>query len=225
MRTLFFLGVRRGTPAFVRRILVIDDHQLFADGLAALLGSLGSDIRVRSAASVEEALELPSGGAAMALVLLDLNLPGLHGEAAFSRIRRAFPDAPLAIVSSEEEPGLALRVLRRGAVGYLPKSTPGRIMTAAVGLLLAGGTYLPPLLLDIAVDPSDEIDAALTERQRAVLLALARGQSTREIAETLGASEATVRVHLSAVLKTLGVTTRAQAAATPTAQRLLATTR
>lgn len=203
----------------MRRILLVDDHRLFADAATALLIKAMPDLRVRVATSCEDALA-QKPGVDFDVVVLDLGLPGIRGEGAFDAIRRRFVDVPILVVSSELDASLAVRLIRRGARGFVPKDTPAPILVAALQLVFAGGTYIPPIILTQTADRSAEFEASVTPRQRAVLLELVRGRPTADIARSLGMSEATVRVHVSAVMKLAGVTTRAELLASALTRRL-----
>lgn len=206
--------------ATMPRLLVVDDHRLFADAATVLLTKSMPELRVRVATRCEEALDSPTG-VAFDAILLDLGLPNLRGEGAFDAIRRRFAGVPIVVVSSEVDPALAVRLLRRGARGYVPKDTPAPILVAALQLVFAGGTYIPPIVLSQTADRSAEFEASMTPRQRAVLIELVRGRATADIAQVLGLSEATVRVHVSAVMKLAGVTTRAQLLSSALTRRLV----
>ncbi len=200
-------------------ILVVDDHRLFADAIASVLTGLGRGGRVQSCASAEEALGLLTGGLSVALVLLDLGLPGLRGIDAFRAIAKAAPEAPVVILTGAEPSADMHRMLREGARGVVHKRASAPELLTILNVVLAGGTHVPIELLGIA-SSEDEDEDPLTDRQREVLVLLARGASNKEIADRLGIAEATVRVHVSSVLRTLGVENRTQAATSALARRL-----
>ena len=103
-------------------------------------------------------------------------------------------------------------VLDRGALGFIPKSSPNRVMLGALQLILSGGRYLPPGLFSAAaMVPASGLDLKLTERQRDVLRLIVQGQSNKQICRELGLAEPTVKIHVTAILRALQVTSRAQA--------------
>ena len=197
-------------------VLLVDDHALFRSGMRMLLSDLDESVDFVEAASVEEI------GADLRpdLVLLDLNLRGVSGAGAFARVRELLPEATVVALSGEEDPVLIRGVIEDGAAGFIPKaSTPG-VMIGALRLVLAGGVYLPPAVLG-APSPStaragrepDRGDAlsALTPRQLDALLLAVRGKSNKRIARELDLSEGTVKQHLSAAFRVLGVSNRTEA--------------
>jgi DNA-binding NarL/FixJ family response regulator len=203
---------RRGT------VLLVDDHRLFADAIATVLGRLDRDLRVVPCASAEDALERLANGPKPDLVLLDLGLPGLRGIHAFRALAAAAPGAPIVIVTASDPTPEMHRMVREGARGVVHKRASAAELLAVLRVVRAGGTHVPAELLAVATtDQADE----LTDRQRDVLVLLAGGASNKEIADRLGIAEATVRVHVSSVLRTLGVENRTQAATSAVARRLV----
>lgn len=201
------------------RILLIDDHRLFAEALVGVLGGLGDgEPRVEHCASAEEALAVLDRGARFDLVLLDLGLPKLRGREAFAAIQARAPNTPVVIVTASEPSAELHALVRDGARGVVHKGARTAELLSVLRFVLEGGTHVPPELLRVPA-PADE--PALTPRQREVLEMLARGASNKDIANTLGISEATVRVHVSCVLRELGVENRTQAATSAYARRLV----
>lgn len=192
------------------RILLVDDHTLFSDSLAGVLQRLGEQVEVEQAATCERALEVLGHEKAVPfdLVLLDLGLPGLHGTAAFRAIKNVAGDTALVIVTGKEAGPEALELLRAGARGYAHKRVSSDELVSVLRFVLDGGTYIPQVVLE----SPDVGEASLTPRQREVLGLLARGVCNKDIAATLGISAATVRVHVSSVMRALGVENRTQAA-------------
>ncbi len=199
------------------RILLVDDHGLFADALAGVLARLGEHVAVVSARTCEEALETLKGPGTFDLVLLDLGLPGLKGRLAFEAVQKDARGAAVVIVTSAEPTAETLSFLRAGARGYVHKRSSSDELLAVLRFVLAGGTHIPAAVLDARRDGEQ---VSLTPRQREVLTLLARGNSNREIAQALGISEATVRVHVSSVLRALDVESRTQAATSSLGRQL-----
>jgi DNA-binding NarL/FixJ family response regulator len=200
------------------RILVIEDHSLFADALAGVLRRLATKVSIRAAASAEIALEELTGEEKFDLVLLDLGLPGLRGRAAFDAVKAHARGAPIVIVSSVEPTAETRELMRAGARGYVHKRATGDELVSVLRFVVDGGTQIPSALLNA---PESKGEILLTPRQREVLTLLAKGSSNREIAQELKISEATVRVHVSSVMRVLDVENRTQAATTPYARRLV----
>jgi two-component system, NarL family, nitrate/nitrite response regulator NarL len=200
------------------KLLIVDDHPLFRDGLAALLQQASVDNIVVQATSAEEALQLVDEQIIDA-VFMDLVMPGLCGEPAIREFARRHPDVPVIVLSSSENPSDVRRVLNAGASGYIPKSATAQTVVSALTLVLSGNIYVPPLLVSAATRAADSAAnggqrslTQLTDRQVDVLKYLRDGLSNKEISANLGIAEKTVKVHIAAIFKTLNVVNRTQAA-------------
>ena len=198
-----------GTPP---RVLIADDHPLYCDALQAVVPQAcpGADIGV--AASQEEVLAAVTGGRPFNLVLLDLNLPGAVGLSCLIALRRVAPATPIVVVSAVGDPKIMQDAIMAGASAFIPKSAPSQVLINALKVILAGGTYMPTGILSAlrnadAAAGRDE----LTLRQRRVLELLSTGLSNKRIARELAISEITVKAHVSAIFRKLGVTNRMQA--------------
>jgi DNA-binding NarL/FixJ family response regulator len=199
------------------KILVIDDHPLVSDALRHLASRLGPATEVLAAGRCEAGFELAERHADLDLVLLDFHLPGLAGAPAVKEWRRRFPGLPVVVVSSSEEQSAVLASMAAGAAGFIPKSSPSEVLLSALDLVLAGGRYLPPQALGPdgprARETLPSVDnLGLTPRQVDVLRLVAQGKPNKLICRELGLAERTVKAHLSAVFRALGVTSRTQAA-------------
>jgi two-component system nitrate/nitrite response regulator NarL len=185
-------------------------------------------------AAISEAGDFPSAWAAAALrpdlIMSDLGMPGASAPDGIAGLMKAAPGVPVLVVTANEEDGLLLALFDLGIAGFIPKSSPGRIIEAAIRLILAGGRYLPDRVIELAsarnglappparTRPSSSGAARLTARQIDVIEAMAQGRTNKEIAREFGISPATVKAHAMAAFMTLGVSTRAEAVAR--AQRL-----
>lgn len=199
------------------RILLIDDHALFREGLKFLLCDLADDLEFVEAGSCEAALAC---GEDVGIALLDLQLPETSGLDALQMIRENLPDTAVVVLSSDDRPEIARAAIEAGAAGFIPKSSSRNLLIAALQLVLAGGCYLPPHLLDAShasatsgrhrssvQTPLDH----LSERQREVLMGAVRGKPNKVIARDLDITEGTVKAHMSASFRALGVTNRTEA--------------
>jgi DNA-binding NarL/FixJ family response regulator len=147
------------------------------------------------------------------LVLLDLGLRGCAGIASLTLFRDACPEVPVVVLSASEERATVTAALAAGAAGYLPKTSPIPVISAALQLVAAGGRYVPPQALELEPDGErDEQRVPLTERQQDVLRLIAKGLANKEIARHLNIARDTVKQHTRAVYAALGVAGRAQAA-------------
>lgn len=187
-------------------VLIVDDHPLIHETLGSAVRAVLPNARVGDAFSLKGALEaartLPEG----ALVLLDLGLPDGNGIDVLRTFRKAHPKLRVAIVSATEASVLVAAALKAGAIGYIPKTSTPDMIVAALGVIVAGGTYIPKQVM-----PEVGNAPALTARQREVLQLLAKGASNRDIARTLGIADNTAKQHTHAVFQALNVTSRAQA--------------
>ena len=210
------------------KILLVDDHPLFREGLALLLERLQLGIELLQAGSCEEAMPICDANVDIGLVLLDLNLSGMHGFEGLVEVRSLHPGMPVVVMSSEEDPATVRRAIDLGAMGFIPKSSSSEVMLGALRLVLAKGIYLPPSILkgDAGRDAAAGLparaplaasrttvpaDLGLTPRQSEVLYLVLQGKPVKLICRDLALGETTVKGHVSAVLRALNVTTRTQA--------------
>jgi DNA-binding NarL/FixJ family response regulator len=199
------------------KILVIDDHPLIQDALAQLLPQLGDDIDVRSAATAAEATVILDNEPDVALVLLDLALPGTRGLDLLADLMLDYPGVPVIVLSATHDRATVNAALAAGARGFIAKTSDAREMLEAIRMVRDGGDYLTP---DITLVPDgDGVRIApgalgLTTRQSDVLKLLVQGKPNKLICRDLNLSEGTVKVHVSAILRALHVRSRAQAVAT-----------
>lgn len=201
------------------KFLIVDDHAVVRTGVAAILAAEVGDAALFEAASATAALEIAALHSDLDLVLLDLVLPGSAGIATLKAFSGRHPELPVLVLSSSEAPDDARAVLAAGALGFIPKSASPTTLLAAIRMVLAGEIYVPPLLLKPPPDQGCQV--GLTHRQRDVLRLLAEGVGNKAIAHRLGLSEKTVKVHVTAILRTLNVSNRAQAVQAATAAALL----
>lgn len=201
------------------KILLADDHPLMREGVRHVLMRLENNVEIIDAHDYPSLFSQSELHADMDLALVDLNMPGFTGIKGISRFRLRFPDIPLVVLSASESHHDIQRVLDAGALGYIPKATPQAIMLSALQLVLAGGVYVPSLL----IEPTPGLHASdasafaalrhtgLTMRQVEVLRLLLRGSTNKGIARSLDLAEGTVKLHIASILRTLGVSTRTEA--------------
>ena len=190
-------------------ILIIDDHPLFREGLAAVLRQWSTHTVLHHAASGEEGVHLATRHPNIDVVLLDLNLPDMRGVGAIKRLHIALPAAPVIVISSSEDPADVRQAMHNGASGYLPKSANAQTIINVLNLVVAGGVYVPDFMLH-ATDLQTRHEA-LTQRQVEVLRLLCEGMPNKEISRALGMAEKTTKNHISAIFRTLNVVNRTQA--------------
>jgi len=203
------------------KLLIADDHELFRDGLRHVLEQLGEGLTLIEACDFPSTLELAHQEKDIDIVLLDLSMPGMNWTDGLTQLRQVLPETvPVIVLSASDERRHVLQAVNLGAAGFIPKTSSSRIMLSALKLVLSGGVYLPPALLDHS-GPSNEglpialgndtVLGALTPRQREVLTLLGQGKSNKEIARVLQLAEGTVKLHVTAILKALNVNNRTRA--------------
>jgi DNA-binding NarL/FixJ family response regulator len=201
------------------KLLLIDDHSIMRAGLAALLTQTKADIEILEAGDAAGGIREVDAHDDLDAVFLDLNMPGEDGMSALREIGKRRPDLPVILLSSSENPEHVRQALAAGALGYLPKSASPQTLISALQLVLSGEVYVPQIMLRTdASEASDRPPTAiinfsipLTERQIDVLKLLGRGISNKEIGRELLVSERTVKAHVTAIFKSLGVVNRTQA--------------
>ncbi|MCF6215180.1 MAG: response regulator transcription factor [Emcibacter sp.] len=219
----------------MKRILIADDHPLFHEALkGVVLDVFSGDAECICTTTARETLQALERGPAFDLILLDLKLPGADGFSCLISIRRKAPSIPVVMVSSQDQIDIVRESFSYGTMGYLPKSSSQDVMKNAIRLVMSGSPYIPTEALGLfgdslgeaigiaqfkkegsrqppETDKVKENISALTPRQLAVLDLLAEGKANKIIAYELGISEITVKAHVSAILRKLGVSNRLQA--------------
>ncbi len=206
----------------IMKILIADDHELFRDGLRHVLTQLDAGVAVVEASDYPQALALAEAEPAISIVLLDLGMPGMPWGEGLQALRQKLPsDVPIIVLSASDDRRHVLQAVNLGAAGFIPKTSSSRVMLSALKLVLSGGVYLPPALLDQGAEhgypdsaggnAQDSAASFLTPRQREVLTLLGQGKSNKEIARVLQLAEGTVKLHVTAILKALNVNNRTRA--------------
>ena len=201
------------------RVLICDDQEVVREGLRVILNSAPGLEVVGMAQDGAEALDLIPQ-TTPDLVLMDLKMPGMNGIQATRQIRNHYPQVRVLVLTTYDADEWVFDAIRSGAAGYLLKDTSGEALIAAVKGTMTGNTHVDPavagkLFSQVAqspAGPNTTIVAELSDREREVLILLARGLTNTDIARQLHLSEGTVRNYVSAVLAKLGVSDRAQAA-------------
>ncbi|RZJ10171.1 MAG: response regulator transcription factor [Acidovorax sp.] len=194
------------------KFLLLDDHPLYRQALKGIIQRIDPVAAVLECAAYDEARPLLHDD--LDLVLLDLRLSGLDGIQVLTTLRTQHPTLPVVVVSASEDKQEIMAVLRLGALGFVPKAASAEVLEYALRLVLAGDVYLPShIALDVQTTPSPQQDGALdlTERQMQVMRLMAQGQSNKQIGRSLNLAENTVKVHVTAILRVLNVSTRAEA--------------
>lgn len=202
------------------KILIADDHELFRDGLRHVLDQLGGELTIVEACDFPQAVAAVDAHPDMDIVLLDLNMPGMSWNEGLQRLKDMLSDqVPVIVLSASDDRRHVLQAVNMGAAGFIPKTSSSRVMLSALKLVLSGGVYLPPALLEQGNPQGDSLGPVanenavsfLTPRQREVLALLGQGKSNKEIARVLQLAEGTVKLHVTAILKALNVNNRTRA--------------
>ena len=205
------------------KILLADDHDLVREGLKITLAELPGPVTPLEAACATEVMQALTSHPDTRLIILDLHMPGATDLELLTDLCDAYPAIPVVVLSAEENPRVMQRAIDRGAAGFIPKSSANSVLVSALQLVLSGGVYIPSDILNnesasaTATGNSGPAGHArgpinLTERQTDVLALLADGHSNKMIAKQLGLSEHTIKIHITAILRTLGVSNRTEAA-------------
>jgi two-component system nitrate/nitrite response regulator NarL len=193
------------------RILIADDHPIFVEALIGLLERDGVVASWQRAASFGEMLSHLQGDPNCALVLMDLDMPGVELRDAAVRLRALVGEAPLAIISGESDPNAVLLVQEAGFNAFLPKSLETRLLCSAIRLVIAGGSYFPRVEKGIS-EAHDRRTAEFSEREMAIIRSVADGRSNKQIARELGLQEVTIKMNLTRILDRTKLKNRTQLA-------------
>jgi len=193
------------------RVLVVDDHPVVRHGLRSFL-DVQPDITVVGEAADGAACVAAAEELRPDVILLDLRMPDADGLAALRGLREHENPARVLVITSFTDPAAVAPAVRAGAAGYVYKDVDPPALAAAIRAVHAGHVLLHPDVAGLLAAGDGPRAAALTAREREVLIEIGRGRSNREIARALALSEKTVKAHVSAVLAKLGVPDRTQAA-------------
>lgn len=205
------------------KILLVDDHALFREGMRHVLQRLPEEVEILEAGNFPDGLKIAAQHPELDLALLDLNMPGSEGSISIRFFHRHYPHIPVVVVSGEDGRNYMEKVMNYGAMGFVCKSSTAAVMLGALNLVLSGGVYIPPEMLrqhSVLTEKEPEIidrrslrtnEYGLTSRQMEVLGHLAAGLSNKEIAEAVHLAEGTVKIHVAAVYQTLRVSNRMEA--------------
>ena len=191
------------------KVLLIDDHPLILAALRHVIEALGQEVSVIAVDHAEAAR-----AALKSQTDLDLHLGEVSGFDLLDEFRADYPALPIVVISASEQAADVMRAIDHGAMGFVPKRSGTDLLTEALQLVLAGGIYVPPLGFlpqQATPEPAKPVLPGLTPRQNAVLALLLQGKPNKIIARELDIAVDTVKDHVAAVLKLLGVSTRTQA--------------
>lgn len=203
----------------MRKALIIDDHPLFCDALSMTLRAFVGIAEVETADRLSVALARIDAGARPDVILLDLNLPDVDGMEGLVQLRQATRPVPILVVSSLADARVISAALRAGADGFIPKHSPREVFRAAFEAVAAGRRFIPEnyALPDDPHAPANPQEDAvarlslLTRQQTRILQLICEGRLNKQIAYDLSIAETTVKAHVTAIMRKLGVQSRTQA--------------
>lgn len=194
-------------------VLIADDHPLFRQALALAVQRVVPEARLAEAGTLAAAARAASDAGDLALILLDLKMPGAVGYSGIALLHAERPEVPILVVSSAEGAAAAEEVRAFGAIGFLRKDADLAVIEQAIAAALdAAPAPAPAVAADRPIEAIRETVAGLTPTQLKVLLAVLDGKLNKQIAHALGMSEATVKAHMTAIMRKLDVSNRTQAA-------------
>lgn len=201
------------------KILLADDHTLFREGMHYVLSKLGEQVSIIDADSFPIALDMAWKNPDLDLALLDLQMPGSDGAISIKLFHARYPDVPIVVISGTDERNDIIGAMSNGAMGFISKASSSKDMVLALRMVLDGGTYLPPQMLQ-AVSAENELGdgrswrtnkVGLTARQMEVLQHLGQGLPNKDIAEAIKLAEGTVKIHIAGIFHALRVNNRIEA--------------
>jgi DNA-binding NarL/FixJ family response regulator len=204
----------KSSPALT--ILIADDHWVVRESLKQVARSIDASVTIMEAATFEETIAALQRHPCISLILVDLVMPGIKDFEGLELLRRRFPAIPVAVISIHEDPDYVRQAIQNGVIGYIPKSANAAEIRRALTRIFGGEVYFPRDLLtrswpvaDAPQDVTQQQDGPrLSEREDEILALLGGGRAISEIAETLGITAQTVRVHLGNAMRKLGLKNR-----------------
>ena len=214
--SLYLDGYERGIQqerSLEMRILIVDDHPLFIDGIRHIIQTLDDNVDLIEANSAKEALLLLEKSSNLDLILLDLHMPGLDGLSIINHRRIQGACVPLVVISGDDDPKTINSVINSGVMGFIPKSYSGKKLLKALRTIISGEIYIPESTIDHSYNSHSKLSPStmeITKRQLQVLGLLASGYSNKQISSTLFLTENTVKSHVSALLSALNASNRTE---------------
>lgn len=201
-----------------RQVLIVDDHPLYSDALAAALQLVYPGCHVEKDQTLGDALARIQRGFAPDLVMFDLKLPDVCGISGFLKLRARLPDVPILVISSLTSAQVVRALMDEGAAGFLPKDASAQVLRQALHVIAAGRCYThsayhsAPEAEAPCFETAHPKLAELTPQQQRIMKLICAGKANKQIAYELSLAEATVKAHITALLRRLGVQNRTQAA-------------
>ncbi|GLP99199.1 DNA-binding response regulator [Methylophaga thalassica] len=190
------------------KLLIADDHELYRDALVMLITQHFSEYSCTEATSFDELIQRIQSEQDWSAFIVDLHMPGLNFVEGIKQIKTRFPDVPLIVITSSDNPEDTQSAMAAGALGYILKSMKNEEIIQALTLILNHGISIHPAIPSEAVS-NNTFD--FTPRQQEVFAMMSKGASNKRIALDMGLSESTVKIHVRAILNTLQVSNRTEA--------------
>lgn len=197
------------TETAVLTFVVADDHPMVRDALGQALRSVFQGLRIHAVADLAAAERAVVEHEPVDLAILDIDMPGMNGLAGLSEFRARHPTVPVAVLSALRDPGAMRRAVDLGASAFIPKSAPLEKIAGTIRAVLEGEIFLPPEASAPQSLAAGSFD--LTPQQWRVLSLMREGKLNKQIAHELSIGEATVKAHVTTILRKLGVRSRTQA--------------
>ncbi len=213
------MATDQARTAKLHSALIIDDHPLFCDALSMTLQTIAGIETVDTNSLLGDALVRLDGGLTPDVIVLDLNLPDVNGLDGLIRLRAAAPNIPIVVVSSMADNRMISSVMRSGATGFVPKHSQREVFRSAFEAIARGQSFLPEGFVEVddpgepATDREDALQrlSTLTNQQARILQLICQGKLNKQIAYDLSIAETTVKAHVTAIMRKLGVQSRTQA--------------
>ncbi|MCC7516744.1 MAG: response regulator transcription factor [Pseudomonadales bacterium] len=196
------------------RIIIADDHPLFRNALSLAVKQVVQDAELLECDSIGSLENLLSEQSDIDLILLDLRMPGANGFSGLVLIRKQYPDIPVVVISASDDHSIMQRAIDYGAAGFIPKATDLGQISTALAAVMNGALWLPVTTTQTNNNAEHEFAQrlkTLTPQQLRVFMMLTKGLLNKQIAGEVNVSEATVRTHMTAIFRKLGVRNRTQA--------------
>ena len=201
------------------KVLITDEQSLFIDGLSLRLKQINNDINILQSANLIDMQRILSKEPDIDILILDIDLADQHSTEVINKIKSISPNTKIVAISASEDTRNIRKILSNDVKGYITKKSDSNILSGALKLILDGGIYIPLAILENTTEynkniPQTQLKRNLTNRQAQVLDLIAQGKSNKQIAYDMGVSEATVKLHINALLRSLKVNNRTQAVIT-----------
>ena len=204
----------KSAPALT--VLIADDHWVVRESLKQVARSINASVDIKEASTFEEVLSILDSDRYIGLILVDLVMPGIKEFEGLELLRRRFPTIPVAVISIHEDPDYVRQAIQNGVIGYIPKSANADEIRRALTRIFEGEVYFPrdlltrswPIAAKEATEETQPQGPRLSEREDEILTLLGEGRPVPGIAEALGITPQTVRVHLGNAMRKLGLKNR-----------------